>query len=482
MSGILNRNLTALLRTVLCLPVLMGTGFLLDTPQAKADPLVRLQTEFGDIIINMTPEVAPATVDNFLTYVNSGAFNDSIFHRNPTPQGTFVLQGGDAFFPSGSTNFSFIPDNPPVVNEFNVSNTRGTVAMAKAAGNPNSATNNFFVNLADNGANLDVQNEGFTVFGTISETGMAVVDQIAALPVTSVVGLGDTVPVTTNTVPFSRGTSALITTAQVLDRVSPLAAAILPASRSVSVGVPATGFATIINTSTTDAVSCSMQPVTEVDADFFYRRTNPASNQPFGVNNPALDLAGGEAVSLLFTFTPTASFANTNIEFGFDCDNASAAAGLVIGVNTFDLVASTTPIADVVALSGTTTSDGITNINLNDDETIASGAFVVATANVGAAETITVTADTGSTSLPIALFICPTDAETGFCLEGQPPAESVTVAMSSDETDTFAVFAQQANVSDTISFDPANNRAFVRFRNGSGELRGGTSVALRSSP
>ena len=68
-----------------------------------------------------------------------------------------------------------------VTNEFHLSNVRGTVAMAKLDGNPNSATSDWFVNLANNSANLDHANGGFTVFGSVIR-GMAVVDAIAALP------------------------------------------------------------------------------------------------------------------------------------------------------------------------------------------------------------------------------------------------------------------------------------------------------------
>ncbi len=71
--------------------------------------------------------------------------------------------------------------NPAVTNEPELSNVRGTIAMAKLGTDPNSATNQWFISLADNSANLDVQNDGFTVFGIVMDNGMDIVDVIVAL-------------------------------------------------------------------------------------------------------------------------------------------------------------------------------------------------------------------------------------------------------------------------------------------------------------
>ena len=82
----------------------------------------------------------------------------------------------------------------PIKNEFKISNTRGTVAMAKLGGNPDSATCQFFINVADNGSNLDYQNGGFTVFGKVVE-GMDVADKIAVVSTTLRNGMQN-VPIT----------------------------------------------------------------------------------------------------------------------------------------------------------------------------------------------------------------------------------------------------------------------------------------------
>lgn len=142
---------------------------------AHASTIVRVSTSLGDFSLELFDTVTPVTVQNFLTYVNSGAFNGSYFHRL---EPGFVVQGGAYKFARGPV---LIPTNPAIVNEFNVSNTRGTVAMAKFESDPNSATSQWFVNLADNSANLDTQNGGFTVFGRVLGDGMLVLDRINEL-------------------------------------------------------------------------------------------------------------------------------------------------------------------------------------------------------------------------------------------------------------------------------------------------------------
>ena len=127
---------------------------------------------------------------NFLSYVRSGAYHSSFFHRLA---GGFVLQGGGYTFAPLTT----IVKQAAVQNEFSAtrSNLRGTVAMAKVGSNPNSATSEWFVNLANNAANLDNQNGGFTVFGKVTAQSMAVVDAITALQVVNAGSPFDTLPV-----------------------------------------------------------------------------------------------------------------------------------------------------------------------------------------------------------------------------------------------------------------------------------------------
>jgi cyclophilin family peptidyl-prolyl cis-trans isomerase len=153
----------------------------LDLSQNFADSdisnsVVRFKTTEGDIDIQLLDQEAPLTVNNFLNYIQRGAYSQSFFHRLVPG---FVLQGGGFTFTENPNTVSSIATDAPVLNEPGRSNTRGTVAMAKLGGDPNSATNQFFFNLGDNSANLDNQNGGFTVFGTVGESAQAVIDRLA---------------------------------------------------------------------------------------------------------------------------------------------------------------------------------------------------------------------------------------------------------------------------------------------------------------
>ena len=132
--------------------------------------LVTLQTPFGDVEIELFDEQAPLTVANFLSYVNDGDFQNTFIHRSATD---FVIQGGGYTFMNGYLNE--VPAHDPVVNEAGISNQRGTIAMAKQSGDPDSATSQWYINLADNSEPLDVDNGGYTVFGQVLGDGMDII-------------------------------------------------------------------------------------------------------------------------------------------------------------------------------------------------------------------------------------------------------------------------------------------------------------------
>lgn len=157
------------------LSALVGTLFFSFTANAT---VVEIRTVMGDIQVNLFDEATPATVQNFLQYVNAGAYANNVVHRSAPG---FVIQAGGFQY-----NGVFPPDaiavGAPVTNEPELSNVRGTIAMAKLANDPNSATSQWFINLDDNSTNLDGTNGGFTAFGQVLGDGMDVVDAIADLP------------------------------------------------------------------------------------------------------------------------------------------------------------------------------------------------------------------------------------------------------------------------------------------------------------
>jgi len=134
------------------------------------------------VILNDT--VNPLTVDNFRAYLNntSDGYTNSIFHRLVP---NFILQGGSYRSVTGGSPpnaFVSITKLAAVQNEPGITNSVGTIAMAKVGGDPNSATTDFFFNLSDNAANLDFQNEGFTVFGRVTQSSLSTLGVLNSLP------------------------------------------------------------------------------------------------------------------------------------------------------------------------------------------------------------------------------------------------------------------------------------------------------------
>lgn len=142
--------------------------------------MVKLHTNFGTIVLELDEDKAPETVRNFLAYVESGHYDNTLFHR--VIDG-FMIQGG-GFTP----DMNLKPTRAPIALESRngLSNQRGTIAMARTM-DPNSATAQFFINLQDN-AFLDAPNapdrQGYAVFGRVV-SGMDVVDKIRTVRTTS---------------------------------------------------------------------------------------------------------------------------------------------------------------------------------------------------------------------------------------------------------------------------------------------------------
>ena len=148
---------------------------------------VQITTTLGPITVQLNPDKAPKTVENFLTYVQNGFYEGTIFHRVIED---FMIQGGGL-----DKEMNSKPTNSPVKNEANngLSNLYGTIAMART-GDPHSASAQFFINTGDN-LFLDFQSEtqdgwGYCVFGEVVE-GIEVVNKIEEKPTTTRNGFQD---------------------------------------------------------------------------------------------------------------------------------------------------------------------------------------------------------------------------------------------------------------------------------------------------
>ena len=136
--------------------------------------VVLVKTSLGNFEVNLFDQTTPATVTNFLSYVKAGSYNGTFIHRS---EPGFVIQGGGFKYSGNNASpFSAVAQQAPVRNEPKWSNVRATIAMAKVAGDPNSATNQWFINLADNERLDDL---GFAPFGKVVE-GLDVVKKITS--------------------------------------------------------------------------------------------------------------------------------------------------------------------------------------------------------------------------------------------------------------------------------------------------------------
>ena len=156
--------------------------------RTMSNPVVTIKTSMGSIDVELFPDKAPKSVENFLGYVKAGHYENTIFHRVIA---SFMIQGGgfDKQMNKKSTR-------PPVVNEAGngLKNDTGTIAMARTS-DPDSATAQFYINAKDNEAlNRSEGNPGYTVFGKVI-SGLDVVKKIEASKTSTQDGMKD-VPVT----------------------------------------------------------------------------------------------------------------------------------------------------------------------------------------------------------------------------------------------------------------------------------------------
>lgn len=256
----------------------------------------------------------------------------------------------------------------------------------------------------------------------------------------------------------------------VLSEPGPIFSSLLPISRAVATGSLASVFATVINGGLTGLTGCRISPATTTTSTFLFQTTDSMTNAVTGTPNAPVDLAPDGMQTFVLVFTPSAAFLPTDINLDFVCDDGVSAAP-ISGVNTLLLSASDTPGPDVIALVASVLPGQVVL-----DRVTGAAAFAVATANVGVAGDVTVEASSNS---PVTIAICETNTMTGACINPvNPVVGTVATTIGAGATPSFAVFPTANVLTDTIPFDPAVNRVFLRVRDSSGNVIGATSVAV----
>ena len=267
--------------------------------------------------------------------------------------------------------------------------------------------------------------------------------------------------------------NALTATDRVEVRVQPAGSlappltAVLPGVRTVQVGATATAFLTAINSSSTEVLEgCFIAPDTPFPGSLLYQTTNPTTNALVGQANTPVDIPARGSQSFLISLTPTAVFAPTDLSFSVQCTNAPRARS-VSGLNTLLFGATDAPTADVIALSATSSEDGVLRV----PGAGSSAAFGTATFNLGATAILRLVVDTPE-DMPVEITVCETNPATAQCVA--PAVPEINTNAFREGSATYSVFVRTLDV---VNFDPENARISVRFMEGE-LVRGVTSVAI----
>lgn len=246
---------------------------------------------------------------------------------------------------------------------------------------------------------------------------------------------------------------------------------------------PAQTFGAIINGGDQTAVNCGVSLNSNVPVDVSYRAISGAT-QTFTYTQPTnvpVNVGPGQAQVFFLTFTPRTTFAPSDIAFNFSCDNA-ASAKVVPTLNTFVMSANATPVPNMVALVNTTL-DGNPNEDADLDMYNGSGQFIVASASIGAAGTVRVSAApySGFISAAPSISVCELVPNTQNCVAAPGPYVDVNVTAGSisspGSTPAFKFFVTENG---PIADSPEQNRIIVRFYDTSGAIRGATQTSVRS--
>ena len=256
-------------------------------------------------------------------------------------------------------------------------------------------------------------------------------------------------------------------------QASSVRSAILPYSRTVSAGTPATAFVSVINPASTGttATGCGLILHGARPGEFTFQRTDPATNAPTGNPGDLADIAAGAVQTFVISLTRSGSEQHDDLAIDTACANR-VSAPFVAGVNTLRFATTFQPTADIIALAATLDGNGIVSL----PEGGGAGAFSVATSNLGAFGALDVSVERADGAPDFdRLDLCVTDPNTGQCITARAPVLRRDFAAGG--TQTFAVFVRHA---EPIANSPAVNRVFVHFRTTTGQSVGATSVAVRT--
>ncbi len=253
---------------------------------------------------------------------------------------------------------------------------------------------------------------------------------------------------------------------------SPLAAAVLPGGRAVQLGTAATVFTTLLNGGDAPLDNCriTLPATAPLPLAMSYQTTDAATNTVTGSADQPVQIPAHGAQSFVLSFTAAQLLSVKALPLQYQCDGVSPAP-VVADVSTVDLIFSTYPIGDVIALAATPSGDGVVSVPVGG-----SAAFAVATIDAGApVNDLSIGADTGGGAAGISVLICQTDPQTAQCLT--PMQTSLLVSYVPGEIQTFSIFV---SASTAVPLDPASSRIFVRINGFDGSDLGSTSVAVKT--
>lgn len=249
--------------------------------------------------------------------------------------------------------------------------------------------------------------------------------------------------------------------------------ALLPYSRTVRAGTPATAFVAIVNPAASGSIAenCGLILHGAAPGQFSFTPTDPATNAPSGPAGSRVNIPPGGVQTYVISLTRPGVESHADLRIDTDCSNRAPAPNTP-GVNTFRFSTTNSSLPDVIALAATASGAGRIDLPPGGG----AGAFSVATANVGGLGSVNVTPEVRAGGPDLSLLeVCRTDPATGSCLTAR--SASLAVLFRPDDTFTFTVFARSAGA---IANDPAANRIFLNFQTPDGRTLGATSVAIRT--